>query len=83
MRNLFTLLAVLLLITSYGFFSLTSAKTPKSDVLLKDFKLRSPNDAVSSNEGSDFWIAVQDGKIAEIIDITQQTILPKGKTELL
>ena len=64
-------------------FSLTSCqKTQEYDVLLKDFKLHSPNDAVSSNEGSEFWIAVQDGKIAEIIDITQQTILPKGKIEL-
>ncbi len=62
---------------------LTSCQNPQEyDLLLKDFKLHSPHDAIASHEGSEFWIAVQDGKIADIIDISQHTLLPKGKTEL-
>jgi len=62
---------------------LTSCQNPQEyDLLLKDFILHSPHDAIASHEGSEFWIAVQDGKIADIIDITQHTLLPKGKTEL-
>ena len=83
MRNLSHTFGRFVVYNLLWLFPLTSCQnTQEYDVLLKDFKLHSPNDAVSSNEGSNFWIAVQDGKIAEIIDITQQTILPKGKTEL-
>ena len=83
MRNLSHTFGRFVVYNLLWLFPLTSCQnTQEYDVLLKDFKLHSPNDAVASNEGSDFWIAVQDGKIAEIIDITQQTILPKGKIEL-
>ena len=62
---------------------LTSCQNPPEyDLLLKDFVLHSPHNAIASHEGSEFWIAVKDGKIASIIDITQHTILPKAKTEL-
>ncbi|MGD2003826.1 MAG: amidohydrolase [Flavobacteriales bacterium] len=37
---------------------------------------------MASHEGAEYWIAVQDGKVADIIDISQYTILPMGKTEI-
>ena len=62
---------------------LTSCQNPQEyDLLLKDFTLHSPHDAIDSHEDAEFWIAVKDGKIADIIDISQHTILPKAKTEL-
>ncbi|MGB0312231.1 MAG: hypothetical protein ACPGCW_06725, partial [Schleiferiaceae bacterium] len=60
-----------------------SCQNPQEyDLLLKDFTLHSPHDAIGSHEASEFWIAVKDGKIAELIDISQHTLLPKAKTEL-
>ena len=62
---------------------LTSCQnSPEYDLLLKDFTIHSPHDAIGSHEASEFWIAVEDGKIAEIIDISQHTLLPKAKAEL-
>jgi len=64
-------------------FTLTSCQNPQEyDLLLKDFILHSPQDAMASHEGAEYWIAVQDGKVADIIDISQYTILPVGKTEI-
>lgn len=64
-------------------FTLTSCQNPQEyDLLLKDFILQSPQDAMASHEGAEYWIAVQDGKVADIIDISQYTILPVGKTEI-
>jgi len=64
-------------------FTLTSCQNPQEyDLLLKDFVLHSPQDAMASHEGAEYWIAVQDGKVADIIDISQYTILPVGKTEI-
>ena len=62
---------------------LTSCQNPPEyDLLLKDFVLHSPHNAIASHEGSEFWIAVKDSKIANVIDISQHTLLPKGKREL-
>jgi len=55
------------------------APTPEFDVIVKDFKLHSPTSAIKGHESSDYWIAINDGTIADIIDITQHTLLPKGK----
>ncbi len=70
----------------YNLFTWTAlfscAPTPEFDVIVKDFKLHSPTSAIKGHESSDYWIAINDGTIAEIIDITQQTLLPKGKAEI-
>jgi len=61
---------------------LSCAPEPEFDVLIKDFKLHSPTSAIKGLETSEYWIGVNDGKIAEIIDISQHTIVPKGKEEV-
>ena len=61
---------------------LSCAPEPEFDVLIKDFKLHSPTSAIKGLETSEYWIGVNDGKIAEIIDISQHTVVPKGKEEV-
>ena len=61
---------------------LSCAPEPEFDVLIKDFKLHSPTSAIKGLETSEYWIGVNDGKIAEIIEISQHTIVPKGKEEV-
>jgi len=61
---------------------LSCAPEPEFDVLIKDFKLHSPTSAIKGLETSEYWIGVNDGRIAEIIDISQHTVVPKGKEEV-
>ena len=61
---------------------LSCAPEPEFDVLIKDFKLHSPTSAIQGLETSEYWIGVNDGRIAEIIDISQHTVVPKGKEEV-
>ena len=61
---------------------LSCAPEPEFDVLIKDFKLHSPTSAIQGLETSEYWIGVNDGRIAEVIDISQHTVVPKGKEEV-
>lgn len=83
MRNLSHTFSLFFVYNLLWVFTLTSCQNPQEyDLLLKDFILHSPQDAMASHEGAEYWIAVQDGKVADIIDISQYTILPMGKTEI-
>ena len=83
MRNLSHTFSQIFVYNLLWVLTLISCQNPQEyDLILKDFELHSPNDAIASHEGSEFWIAVEDGKIAEIIDISRYTSLPKGKTEI-
>ena len=83
MRNLSHTFSQIFVYNLLWVLTLNSCQNPPEyDLIIKDFELHSPHDAISGHEGSEFWIAVEDGKIAEIIDISGHTILPKGKTEI-
>jgi predicted amidohydrolase YtcJ len=83
MRNLshtFGRFFVYNLLALAGFYS--CAPAPEFDVIIKDFRLHNPTSAIKGQESSEYWIGINDGSIAEIIDITQHTLLPKGKEEI-
>ena len=61
---------------------LSCAPEPEFDVLIKDCKVHSPTSAIQGLETSEYWIGVNDGRIVEIIDISQHTVVPKGKEEV-
>lgn len=83
MRNLSHTFSQIFVYNLLGVLTLISCQNPQEyDLILKDFELHSPDDTTTEHEGSEFWIAVEDGKISEIIDISGHTILPKGKTEI-
>ena len=83
MRNLSHTFSQIFVYNLLGVLTLISCQNPPEyDLILKDFELHSPDDTTTEHEGSEFWIAVEDGKISKIIDISRHTSLPKGKTEI-
>ena len=83
MRNLshtFGRFFVYNLLALTGFYSCASA--PEFDVIIKDFRWHNPTSAIQGQESSKYWIGINEGSITEIIDISQHTLLPKGKEEI-